>query len=117
VPAPRRRVSLLGLALGRGLGLLLPGGLDLGDRVRLGPQRGPLVGDAGPAGIRGAVGVRDLERIVVDLGRMVLDQGQEITRLRQELDHELTSKAIQSLRPWPTTHVVTLDALLNSRPS
>jgi hypothetical protein len=48
---------------------------------------------------------------------MVLDQGQEITRLRQELDHELTSKAIQSLRPWPTTHVVTLDALLNSRPS
>jgi hypothetical protein len=46
--------------------------------------------------------VRDLERIVGDLGRMVVDQGQEIERLRHELDHEMTSRAIASLSPWPT---------------
>jgi uncharacterized coiled-coil protein SlyX len=58
--------------------------------------------------------VRDLERLVSNLGRMVIDQGHEITRLRQELDRELTSRAIASLTPRPTTRVVTLEALLNS---
>jgi hypothetical protein len=46
--------------------------------------------------------VRALESLVARLGRMVVEQGQEITRLRQELDRELTSRAIASLSPWPT---------------
>jgi hypothetical protein len=45
--------------------------------------------------------VRELERLVSNLGRMVIDQGQEIARLRHELDHEMTSRAIASLSRWP----------------
>jgi hypothetical protein len=45
--------------------------------------------------------VRDLGSLAIRQGEMILDQQQQIDRLRQELGHELTSRAIESLRPWP----------------
>jgi hypothetical protein len=44
---------------------------------------------------------------IAKLGKTALDQQDEITRLRQELSDEITSRAIKSLSPWPTTRVVT----------
>ena len=46
--------------------------------------------------------IGDLENLAIRQGEMLLDQQQQIDRLRQELSLELTSRAIQSLRPWPT---------------
>jgi len=38
--------------------------------------------------------VRALESLVAKLGRRVIDQADEIARVRSELDHEMTSRAI-----------------------
>jgi hypothetical protein len=60
--------------------------------------------------------VRDLERLCAQLGSTVIKLQGDVDRLQAQMSHELTSRAIQSLSPWPTRHVVTLDALLNSGP-
>jgi hypothetical protein len=54
--------------------------------------------------------VRDLERLCAQLGNTVIKLQFDVDRLQAELSHELTSKAIQSLRPWPTRGV-TIGAL------
>jgi hypothetical protein len=51
--------------------------------------------------------------VCAQLGNTVISLQSDVERLQSELSHELTARAIQSLRPWPT-RVVTLDALLNT---
>jgi len=60
--------------------------------------------------------VRDLERLCAQLGNTVISLQSDVERLQSELSDEQTARAIASLRPWPTTRVTTLAALLNSGP-
>ena len=41
--------------------------------------------------------VRELERLVVDLGQRVLDQAEEIKGLRQDMNREMTESALATL--------------------
>ena len=41
--------------------------------------------------------VRELDSLVAKLGRRVIEQGEEIARLRIELNYGMTSRAIESL--------------------